>query len=557
MSALAIGIITYVILLCGGFVIWQHLRISRYKKDATITIQSLTERIKNTQTQLADIAKKREREISQSNIYSFFDTFSEYVIIISNHQTISYINPAVEKLLGLSKIQVILKPYTELFNFNSLNNILDNSLIDQTFQGKAAQIYLSTLFANKENHFPMIGYIKPFPDSDGNISALLMFTNGQPVYDHVQQIEQLSTVLSTENTQLKTQLQNTSLVIQDANIAIINLDMDGNIIFINPYAENFLRVQSNNIIGKSYHDVLFFLNQKDEPWYEDIKKAYNGIVTELTKWTFIRTQNEKFPIIGSAFPLSIKGNRMGIGIVFIKADKEYQNEFEEKAFFSSAAHDLRSPLTAIRGTMELLKDCGDSIEPVKKTEIITNCLHSTIHLISLVNDLLNVSRLEQDRIEITKSSFNIVDVTREVLKNLDILAQEKQLSIEHQIADINIPKAYGDKTKTQEILNNLISNAIKYTPQGKIIISHTVRDNTITTSIIDSGTGISPENQQLLFRKFQQVGTARKLSATKSTGLGLYISKKFAQLMDGDVILAHSEPGKGSTFQFIIPQMHI
>ena len=187
------------------------------------------------------------------------------------------------------------------------------------------------------------------------------------------------------------------------------------------------------------------------------------------------------------------------------------------------------------------------IEHLRRTD------ETTEKLVTLVNEFLNISRLDQGRLEIKTEKFDIVTLTDEVIKDLSLLAKERKLFIHHEPVDKEHRIVIGDPSKSKEVLINLISNAIKYTIQGGLTISHQATATALLTKVTDTGNGIPEEYQGILFKRFTQLDNARLQSTAKGSGLGLYISKKFALLMHGDVYLETSEPGKGSTFTFTLP----
>ena len=225
---------------------------------------------------------------------------------------------------------------------------------------------------------------------------------------------------------------------------------------------------------------------------------------------------------------------------------------EEEAFFSSAAHELRTPLTVIRMTAALLKDKFETLGHDKVTEYLRRMDETGEQLVKLVNDFLNISRIDQGRLVVTRESFDIIALTDEAINDLKLLAKERHLSIDHDPA-CDSRTVWGDRTKAKEVLTNLLSNALKYTIQGGITVTHGVQNGMLATKVTDTGAGIPEEYQPLLFKRFQQIGEAHRQASSKSSGLGLYISKKFALLMHGNLILEKSEPNKGSTFTFTLP----
>lgn len=328
------------------------------------------------------------------------------------------------------------------------------------------------------------------------------------------------------------------------------IDRERVIRFINAYAGSRLNLDA--VTGTPYQKTLHLrLGDKTDD-YRIIEAGLNGEGQALPENLEITGRQGSFPVSGMIIPLKNGESVTALAFIFKDDSEQAAKIKEQEAFFSAAAHELRTPLTVIRMTVGLLRDKLDSMPHEKIIEHLRVTEESTTRLVKLVNDFLNISRLDQGRLEIHSESFDILAMTDEIISDVTLLAKERKLYINHEPGE-NIRKVFGDRDKAREVLANLISNAIKYTVQGGITITHQVYDSKLATKVTDTGPGISPEYQRMLFKRFQQVGNARSLSPAKSSGLGLYIAKKFAQLMNGDVVLEKSEPGVGSTFTFTLP----
>jgi signal transduction histidine kinase len=187
-------------------------------------------------------------------------------------------------------------------------------------------------------------------------------------------------------------------------------------------------------------------------------------------------------------------------------------------------------------------------------EMIHDIHESSIRLIELVNDFLDTSRLEQGKIDFKIAPFEMETVIEECLKEYQTTGSEKKLYLNYVRPDKKLPLVSADRNRTKQVIINLIGNALKFTEVGGVTIETIVEGNFIQTAIKDTGRGMSPQNQQLLFRKFQQAGNSIfTRDSTKGTGLGLYISKLIISGLKGSIGLLNSEEGKGSTFAFTLP----
>ena len=220
-------------------------------------------------------------------------------------------------------------------------------------------------------------------------------------------------------------------------------------------------------------------------------------------------------------------------------------------FLANMSHELRTPLNAIIGFSEVLLERMFGEVNDKQTEYLRDILSSGQHLLSLINDILDLSKIEAGRLELELTKFYL-PVT---LENALILVRER--ATRHGIAlnlavDERLGDFVADERKIRQILLNLLSNAVKFTPEGgRVSVKAALANGSVEISVSDTGIGIAPEDQHAIFEEFRQVGSddARK---REGTGLGLTLAKKFVE-MHGGQIRVESQVGKGSTFTFTLP----
>lgn len=219
-------------------------------------------------------------------------------------------------------------------------------------------------------------------------------------------------------------------------------------------------------------------------------------------------------------------------------------------FVSLASHELRTPMTAIKGSLStILEGYAGTISPESR-EFLTAAYNENDRLIRLVNNLLNISRIEAGRFTFNLTKLNINMLIDEVIKNLGMAAQEKNLYLKYE-GEKNLPLVYADEDKVKEVLINLIGNALKFTHKGGITVKTETKNEMLQIGVCDTGSGIAKEDQELLFKKFSQVKGSYSRQAG-GTGLGLYISKQIIEGQKGKVWL-ESVLGQGSTFFFTLP----
>jgi signal transduction histidine kinase len=229
--------------------------------------------------------------------------------------------------------------------------------------------------------------------------------------------------------------------------------------------------------------------------------------------------------------------------------KELDKEKDE--FISMAAHEMRAPLTAIKGYLSMIIE-GDTGEVSNKTRgFLLDTLAVNERLVRLVNNMLNVSRIEQGRLVFQMENLHLARAAKSAFDNFRAEAERKKLEFTLEIPEKISDDVYADSDKVVEIIANLVSNAVKFTEKGnvRLKISNPTKA-AIRLEVIDSGPGISSEEQSNLFRKFYRV--AETSGKTIGTGLGLYICKLLVEKFDGTIGLI-SEEGRGSTFFFELP----
>jgi signal transduction histidine kinase len=221
-------------------------------------------------------------------------------------------------------------------------------------------------------------------------------------------------------------------------------------------------------------------------------------------------------------------------------------------FVSNVSHELRTPLTAIKGAVDLLLREVPGRLNESQTHYLTRVRSNTQHLAGLINDLLDLAKIDEGKVELKCARVSVGGLVHEVMETVKPLAAEKPVVLEAKVPEPSV-LVWADRDKVTQVLMNLIGNAIKFTPpQGRVMVSAS-REGTewAQVSVNDSGPGISAEECQKIFEKFHQVseGGGQK---PKGTGLGLAISKALVELHGGK-IWVESEPGRGSTFSFTLP----
>jgi signal transduction histidine kinase len=219
-------------------------------------------------------------------------------------------------------------------------------------------------------------------------------------------------------------------------------------------------------------------------------------------------------------------------------------------FLANMSHELRTPLNAILGYTELILDQIYGDTPDKMRSVLTRIQSNGKHLLGLINDVLDLSKIEAGQLTLSLSDYSLKDIIQTVFTAIEPLATEKKIALKIDVAT-QLPPGHGDERRLTQVLLNLVGNAIKFTDVGEVSIKGSAANGSFNVSVCDTGPGISPVDQAKLFEEFQQADN----SITKQkggTGLGLAISKRIIELHGGRIWL-ESNLGHGSTFAFTLP----
>jgi signal transduction histidine kinase len=272
-------------------------------------------------------------------------------------------------------------------------------------------------------------------------------------------------------------------------------------------------------------------------------------VIRKAKGAFAPEAIELLQTFATQSSLAIQNARLFLEI----EDKSRQLEAasqHKSEFLANMSHELRTPLNAIIGFSEVLTERMFGELNEKQDEYLKDIYASGQHLLSLINDILDLSKIEAGRMELEPSDFDLPSAIDNALTLVRERASRRGITLGREI-DERVASIRGDERKVKQVVLNLLSNAIKFTPEGgRIDVRAAVNQGLVEVSVADTGVGIAPEDQEAVFEEFRQVGTADK--RVEGTGLGLALSRKFIELHGGR-IWVKSQVGTGSTFTFTIP----
>lgn len=332
---------------------------------------------------------------------------------------------------------------------------------------------------------------------------------------------------------------------------------DLRIIMANDVTSKISGYANDELVGKKYYEVLKFIFEKDEK--ENKKFIQEAIETGETKemanhTLIIRKDGSKLPVADSAAPLKNKaGKVIGCVVVFRDVTKEREVDRMKSEFVSVASHQLKTPLTGIKWFCELLLENKKKNLSKEQLEFIQEIDNGNQRMITLVNDLLNVSRIETGKnFEIVRKKADVAALLRGIIKDQKVSAKKKGIEI---VCDKDCPEKIMlniDSDKIRQVFQNLLSNAIKYSPKNsQVFFGHEKRKNAEVFFVKDSGLGIPRDQQTRIFEKFFRASNVLMTQA-EGTGLGLYIAKSIIE-GHGGKIWFESEEKKGTTFYVEFP----
>lgn len=342
--------------------------------------------------------------------------------------------------------------------------------------------------------------------------------------------------------------------------AIVMVDEHGCIAQVNSQAEDLFRCRRVELIGQPIETLLPERYRQAHAGHRNRFLAHprtRGMGAGLELYGR-RGDGEEFPVEISLSPVNTEAGAMVLSAIRDVTERKrveaslIQASRLKSQFLANMSHELRTPLNGIIGFSELLTDGKAGSLTDAQQGFLQDILDSGRHLLHLVNDLLDISKIEAGRMEVHEEWFSLPDAVQEACAMFATTVAEKSLSLQWRVDD-KLRHACLDRQKFKQVLLNLASNAVKFTdPGGEVRISVSGGpDGGLELAVADTGIGISSQHQQRLFMEFERIETSGG-ERRPGTGLGLALTRRLVELQGGQVSVA-SEPGKGSTFTVFLP----
>ncbi len=414
------------------------------------------------------------------------------------------------------------------------------------------RIVIQGKISKKNKDKPVASFILPFIAGKNFLGAAhISFLNIGESHKEEQNlikaiVASASVALDKLQTLILSHHSKTESLINSLFNGVIMFNNDKKIIFINPAANKFLGIFKKN---PSLNEIIKVLNNPsiNKMINDALKRGKTSFVEEIS------IDNRYYEL----YIVSVKdfvGDIVGGAIIMHDITQRKQIDMMKTEFVSVASHQLRTPLTAIKLFTDMLirEDVGKLNKHQKK--YLDNIYQSTERMVRLVNDLLNVTRIESGRLIVDPQPTDLKEFIENIIAEAKPLANSKNVKIIFKVKDANLPKINLDQNLMRQVIHNLVVNAIRYSSpkNGKVEISLDKQGNKYyLIKVKDNGIGIPREAQNRIFEKFFRADNAIK-RATEGTGLGLYVSKMIVE-SSGGKIWFESEEGKGTTFFVLLP----
>ena len=369
---------------------------------------------------------------------------------------------------------------------------------------------------------------------------------------------------------LKNERDKTMAIVSSIGEGLLVIDNDYKIVLINEVAARFLEVSAAGVIGIDAKEVINIykgnekLPDEKRPVAETLKTGKAISVGLNDDIYYIVPSGRKFPITLVSTPLVSDGNIVGVVVVFSDITEEKKLDEAKSSFIATASHQLRTPLTTIRWYTEMLSK-GDA-GPLNKDQkiFLEKIYNGVLKLNEALGILLSLARIEGGgNVKINPTKTNLIKFTDEIIKSLALLIKKEKINIKVNAVEKNLPEVLIDQTMLNQVITNLLSNAIRYTDnKGKIEISIAVFGNSVIYSIKDDGIGIPHGQQKNIFNKFFRAENAVN-KIPDGSGIGLTLVKNFVEFWKGKIWFesptvwiaqkGKKEEKKGTIFYFTIP----
>ena len=476
------------------------------------------------------------------------------VILTDNHQPdnpIIYCNAAFEKLTGYTRAEII-GHNCRFLQMDDRNQEVRFVLREAVKNGQDCFVEIRNYRKNGELFWNEL-YMSAIKDERGNVTHFIGVQNDvtrrkKAEQDLKMQQDLMEKRIEERTQSLKDSEDYLSSIIQTVRESLIVLDPKFNVLSVNDHFLRTFKVNIEDTVGKHLYEL------GNGQW--NIPKLKELLVSILPTNNPVENfeVEHDFPYIGkklmllNAHRIELQGqykDRILLAIEDITDRREIERRKDD--FLSIASHELKTPLTTIKGYVQVLERLMPQNASEKYQSVVTKTASYIDRLNNLIAELLDVSKIQTGNIEVHRSYFNFDKMIAETVEAMQLASVGPKIAIRGKIGI----DYYGDESHIVQVINNLLSNAIKYAPDSEeVVVYLSIVSDYIKVSVIDSGMGISYENQKRIFERFFRVGEIQQ--RFPGMGIGLYLCDQIIK-NHGGTLWVDSEKGKGSTFSFTLP----
>jgi len=469
------------------------------------------------------------------------------VCLISSAGIILDANPSFEEISGCGLEEIIGSPAENFFNKKEIENISRETLERGFVKGKEVVIFtkekkeiIGSIATNlrKTEENEIVGFFLGFFDLTEVKKREKELKSAQTALTNIlEDIEEARVIAEEEKNK-------TEAIINNLTDGLLVFDKENNLSLINPLSESFFDVKARDLIGRQASELKTF------PTLEPLIKIIGEEVRRVFRKEILIKKDLTLEV--STVPVLSRERKLGTLVILHDISREKMVERIKTEFVSLAAHQLRTPLSAIKWTLKMLLD-GDLGQITKEQKsFVEKTYKSNERMIDLINDLLDITRIEEGRYVYKPTLTDLGPVVRSTIDSYQEEAERRKIKLEFKNMTKKMPRAMIDAEKIKLVMQNFLDNAIKYTSAGgKITALLKNTKNEIEFSVKDSGVGIPSDQQERVFVKFFRGANVVRMD-TEGTGLGLFISRNIIEAHGGRVWF-ESEENKGSVFYFTLP----
>jgi len=379
--------------------------------------------------------------------------------------------------------------------------------------------------------------------------------NNAHLYELIRdQAERLGTMLRKE----QEEASRSQAILEAVADGVLVTGLNNKISFVNSSAEHILNLPAERVMGESLETFGGLFGKAASAWMQTVRGWSEDSASYQSGDTYaeqIELDNKRIVLVHLA-PVMLLNDFLGTVSIFRDITHEVEVDRLKSEFVATVSHELRTPMTSIRGYADILLLGAAGALNENQSHFLQIIKNNTERLNILVNDLLDISRIEAGRVTLSPQPIELRDVVEDVLADILRRSQEenKPMAISLE-APKELPRVFGDSERVRQIIDNLVDNAYHYTPvNGQIQVNvHSDNGDEVQVDVSDNGVGIAPEDQERVFERFFR-GEHPLVLATPGTGLGLPIVKQLVEMHHGRIWMkSKGLPGEGSTFSFTLP----